>query len=49
MKINPEHVKLRTNILWDVLELVWNEVNMPLNKVEIKLPTSVTVTLKYKF
>ena len=25
-KLSPEHVKIRPNILWDILKLEWNEV-----------------------
>ena len=45
----PENVKLTRNILWDIIELDWKEVNMTLNGNKINLPTSVTLKLKDKF
>ena len=36
-KLIPEHVKLKRNILWDVIELHWKEVNMTLNGNKINL------------
>ena len=30
-KLTPEYFKLLRNILWDVIELDWKEVNMTLN------------------
>ena len=35
----PEKVKLKTNILWDIIELHWMEVNVTLNGNKINLPT----------
>ena len=29
--LTPENVKLKTNILWDIIVLDWKEVNMTLN------------------
>ena len=48
-KLIPEHVKLKRNILWDVIELDWKEVNMTLNGSKINLPTSVIILLRDKF
>ena len=42
-KLIPEHVKLKGNILWDVIELDWKEVNMTLNGNKINLPASVII------
>ena len=45
-KLTPETtIKLRLSILQDILELKLNAFNMALNKVRIKLPTSVTIPL----
>ena len=44
-KLTPECVKLKRNILWDVTELDWKEVNMTLNG----LPASVIILLRDKF
>ena len=38
-KLSPEHIKLKRNILWDIVELEWKEVNMTLKGRKINLPT----------
>ena len=43
------HIKLKRNILWDVIELNWKEVNMTLNWCKINLPASVIILLRGKF
>ena len=48
-KLIPEHIKLKKNILWDVIEIDWKEVNMTLNRNKINLPASVIVPLRDKF
>ena len=48
-KLIPEHVKLKRNILWDMIELDWKEVNMTLNGNKINLPASVIILLRDKF
>ena len=48
-KLTPECVELIPNILQDFWELEWNEVNMILNKLKVKFPTSVKIPLKGKF
>ena len=48
-KLTPEHIKLKRNILWDVIELDWKEVNMNLNGSKINLPASVIIPLRNKF
>ena len=47
--LTPEHIKSERNILWDVIELDWEEVNMTLNGSKINLPTSVIILLRDKF
>ena len=47
-KLTPEHIKLKRNILWDVIELDWKEVNMTLNGNKINLPASVIIPLRDK-
>ena len=44
-----EHITLKRNILWDVIELDWREVNMTLNRSKIYLPASVIIPLRDKF
>ena len=46
--LTPENVKLKTNILCDIIELVWKEVSVTLNGNEINLPSSVTIKFKDK-
>ena len=48
-KLTPEYVKLKRNILWDIIEIDWKEVNMTLNGNKINLPSSVIVPLRDKF
>ena len=48
-KLTPGHVKLKRNILCDVIELDWKEVNMTLNGSKINLPASVIIVLRDKF
>ena len=48
-KLTPEHVKLKRNILWDVIELDWKEVNMTFNEDIINLPASFMILLRDKF
>ena len=42
-------MKLKTNILWNIIEIDWKEVNVTLNRNKINLPTSVTTKFKDKF
>ena len=48
-KLIPEHVKLKRNILWDIIVMDWKEVNMTLNGNKINLPTSFIIPLRDKF
>ena len=48
-KLTPEHVKLKRNIVWDVIELDWKKVNITLNWSKINLPASVIIPLRDKF
>ena len=45
-KLIPEHIKLKRNILWDIIELDWKEVNVTLNRNKINLPPSVIILLR---
>ena len=47
--LTPGNVKLKRNILWDVIELDWKEVNITLNGNKINLPASVIIPLRDKF
>ena len=48
-KLIPEHVKLKRNILWDIIESDWKEVNVTLNGNKINLPASVIIPLRDNF
>ena len=48
-KLVPEHVILKRNILRDVIEIDWKEVNVTLNRNTINLPASVIILLRDKF
>ena len=43
-----EHVTLRKNWIWDVLEIDWSNVHITLNEKEINLPISLVIPLAYK-
>ena len=45
----PEHFKLKRNILWDMIEIDWKEINMTLNGHKINLLSSVIILLRNKF
>ena len=42
--LSSENVKLKPNLIWDIIELDWQEVNVTLNGNKINLPKSVTIT-----
>ena len=46
--LTPENVKLKRNIIWDVIELDWKEVNVPLSENKINFPRLVTVKFRDK-
>ena len=48
-ELTAENIKLKRNILWDVIEIDWKEVNMTLNRNKINLPASVMIPLRHKF
>ena len=39
----PENVKLKQNLIWDIIELDWKEFNMTENRNNINLPKTVTI------
>ena len=47
--LTPDPVELKRNILWNVVEIDWKEVNMTLNGNKINLPASVIIPLRDKF
>ena len=44
-----EHVTLKRNLIWDVLELDWKEVSVTLHGNRFNLPTSVIIPFRDKF
>ena len=48
-KLIPEHAKLKRNILSDIIEIDWKEVNMTLKGNKINLPTTVIIPLRDTF
>ena len=47
--LTPENIKLKRNILWDIIELYWKDVNVTLNGNNINIPKSVTINFRDKF
>ena len=45
----PENVKLKWNLIWDIIEIDWKEVSVTLNGNKINLPKSVIVKFGDKF
>ena len=45
-RLNPEHVKIKKNWIWDVLEIDWSDVSTTLNDNEIELPSLVIIPFK---
>ena len=41
--LTPKHVKLQLNLIWDIIELDWKEINVTLNGNKINLPKSVII------
>ena len=48
-RLTPENIKLKKDLIWDVLEIDWREVNMTLNRNEINLQSSVILPFRDKF
>ena len=48
-RLNPEHVKLKKNWIWDVLEIDWSNASITLNDNEIDLPSSVIIPFKERY
>ena len=45
-RLNPEHVKIKKNWIWDILEIDWSDVSITLNDNEIDLPSLVIIPFK---
>ena len=48
-RLNPEHVRLKKNWIWDVLEIDWSDVSITLNDNEIGLSSSVIIPFKERY
>ena len=48
-KLTPEHIKLKRNIIWDIIEIYWKEVSMTLNGNKVNLPNTVIILFRDKF
>ena len=48
-RLNPEHVRLKKNWIWDVLEIDWSDVSITLSDNEIGLPSSVIIPFKERY
>ena len=47
-RLNQEHVRLKKNWIWDVLEIDWSDVSITLNDNEINLPSLVIIPFQRK-
>ena len=47
--LNSEHVGLKKNWIWDVLEIDWSDVSITLNNNEIGLPSLVIIPFKERY
>ena len=47
--LNPEHVRLKKNWIWDVLEIDWSDISITLNDNEIGLPSLVIIPFKERY
>ena len=48
-RLNPEHVKLKKNWIWDVLEIDWSNPSITPNDNEIDLPSLVIIPFKERY
>ena len=48
-RLTIENVRFKKNWIWDVLEIDWRDISMPLNGNEIHLPSSVGIPFRDKF
>ena len=48
-RLTIENVRFKKNWIWDVLEIDWRDISMPLNGNEIHLPSSVVIPFRDKF
>ena len=48
-RLNPEHVRLKKNWIWNVLEIDWSDISITLNDNEIGLPSSVIIPFTERY
>ena len=48
-RLKPEHVRLKKNWIWDVLEIDWLDISITLNDNEIGLPSSVIIPFTERY
>ena len=48
-RLSPEHVRLKKNWIWDVLEIDWSDISITLNDNEIGLPSLVIIPFKERY
>ena len=48
-RLTIENTRFKTNWIWDVLEIEWQDISMTLNGNEINLPSSVVIPFRDKF
>ena len=48
-RLNLEHVKIKKNWMWDVLEIDWSDVSITLNDNKIDLPSLVIIPFKERY
>ena len=48
-RLNPNNVKLKKNLIWDVLEIDWSDISITLNDNEIDLPSLVIIPFKERY
>ena len=48
-RLNPEHVRLKKNWIWDVLEIDRSDISITLNDNEINLPNLVIIPFKERY
>ena len=48
-RLNLEHVRLKKNWIWDVLEIDWSDISITLNDNEIGLPSLVIIPFKERY
>ena len=48
-RLNPEHVKIKKNWIWDVLEIDWSDVSIMLNDNKIDLSSLVIIPFKERY